>query len=36
MAAIHPVTELARLRGWSLLTLVRREMEFLATGGMQK
>jgi hypothetical protein len=36
MAAIHPVTELARLRGWSLLTLMRREMEFLATGGMQK
>jgi hypothetical protein len=36
VAAIHPVTELARLRGWSLQVLVRREMQFLATGEAQK
>ncbi len=35
-AAIHPVTELARLRGWSLLNLMRREMGLLANGGVQK
>jgi Predicted Zn-dependent protease (DUF2268) len=36
MAAIYPLTELARLRGRPLLTLVRREMEFLAAGGTPK
>jgi Predicted Zn-dependent protease (DUF2268) len=35
-AATHPLTELARLRGWSLLNLIRREMGLLATGGMQR
>jgi Predicted Zn-dependent protease (DUF2268) len=35
-AATHPLTELARLRGWPLLSLVRREMQSLATGGIQK
>ena len=36
MAATHPVTELARLRGWALQNLVRREMQSLATGEVQK
>jgi Predicted Zn-dependent protease (DUF2268) len=33
MAEIKSVRELARLRGYALLNLVRREMEILATGG---
>jgi hypothetical protein len=36
LAAIHPVTELARLRGWSLLTMVRHEIQALATSDVQK
>lgn len=36
MAATHPITELARLRGWSLQVLVRREIQSLATGEVQK
>jgi predicted Zn-dependent protease DUF2268 len=36
MAATRPVTELARLRGWSLQVLMRREMQSLATGEVQK
>jgi hypothetical protein len=33
MAATKSVRELARLRGYALLNLVRREIEILATGG---
>jgi len=35
MAATSQITELARLRGRALLRLVRREMQFLATAGVQ-
>lgn len=35
MAATHRIAELARLRGHALLSLVRQEMQSLATGGVQ-
>jgi hypothetical protein len=34
-AATHPITELARLRGHALLSLVRQEVQSLATGAIQ-
>jgi hypothetical protein len=35
MAATRQITELARLRGYALLNLVRQEMQALAAGGVQ-
>lgn len=35
-AATHQITELARLRGWRLLNLVRRETENLAAGSSKQ